>query len=105
MLFIETSIFTHQVSELLPDEEYKRLQEVLLMRPETGDLIPGTGGLRKLRWRMKGTGKRGGLRLIYYWDVPDDSFFMLAIYKKSEKEDLTQQHLRTLRKLVEEWLK
>ena len=105
MLLIETSIFTRQVTELLPDEEYKRLQEVLLMRPEVGDLIPGSGGLRKLRWRMMGKGKRGGLRIIYYWDVPDESFFMLAVYKKSQKEDLTQQQLRILRGLVEEWLK
>ena len=75
------------------------------MRPEAGDLIPGSGGLRKLRWRMMGKGKRGGLRIIYNWDVPDESFFMLAVYKKSQKEDLTQQQLRILRGLVEEWLK
>lgn len=75
------------------------------MRPEAGDLIPGGGGSRKLRWRVKGKGKRGGLRLIYYWDVPADSFYMLAIYKKSQKEDLTQQQLRILYRLVEEWLR
>lgn len=75
------------------------------MRPEAGDLIPGSGGLRKLRWRIIGKGKRGGLRIIYYWDVSDESFFMLAVYKKSKKEDLTQQQLRILRGLVEEWLK
>lgn len=104
MLYIETSIFTRQVTALLPDEEYKRLQEVLLIRPEAGDLIPGSGGLRKLRWRVLGKGKRGGLRLIYYWDVSDDSFFMLAVYKKSQKEDLTKQEVAILRRLVEEWL-
>jgi len=104
MLFIETSIFTRQVTELLSDEEYKRLQEALLMRPEVGDLIPGSGGLRKLRWRTVGKGKRGGVRLIYYWDVPDDSFFMLTVYKKSQKEDLTKQELAILRRLVEKWL-
>ncbi|RIK16671.1 MAG: hypothetical protein DCC51_13270 [Anaerolineae bacterium] len=89
----------------MPDEEYKRLQEALLMRPEAGDLIPGSGGLRKLRWRLMGKGKRGGLRLIYYWDVPDSTVFMLMIYRKSENEDLTQRQLRILRGLVEEWLK
>lgn len=104
MLFIETSLFTRQVTALLPDEEYKRLQEVLLLRPEAGDLIPGSGGLRKLRWRIAGKGKRGGVRLIYYRDVPDDSFFMLAVYKKSQKEDLSKQELVILRRLVEEWL-
>ncbi len=75
------------------------------MRPEAGDLIPGSGGLRKLRWRLMGKGKRGGLRLIYYWDVPDSTVFMLMIYRKSENEDLTQRQLRILRGLVEEWLK
>ena len=105
MLFVETSIFTRQVTELLPDEEYKRLQEALLLRPAAGDLIPGSGGLRKLRWRLADKGKRGGVRIIYYWDVPDDIFFMLAVYKKSQKEDLTKQQLAILRKLVEEWLK
>ncbi|WP_374686251.1 type II toxin-antitoxin system RelE/ParE family toxin [Promineifilum sp.] len=105
MRFIETSYFTKQVIALLPDEEYRRLQEVLLTRPEAGDLIPGGGGLRKLRWRIAGKGKRGGLRLIYYWAVQDDVFFMLTIYKKSQKEDLTLQQLKALRVLVEEWLK
>ena len=104
MQFIETPIFTKQVTELLSDEEYCRLQEVLLMRPEAGDLIPGSGGLRKLRWRMPGTGKRGGLRTIYYWDVPSKVCYMLYVYKKSTKSDLTQQQLRVLRTLVKEYL-
>ncbi|MBP6016696.1 MAG: hypothetical protein KA586_08240 [Candidatus Promineofilum sp.] len=64
MLFIETTIFTRQVTELLPDEEYKRLQEALLMQPAAGDLIPGCGGLRKIRWRLVGSGKQGGIRVI-----------------------------------------
>ncbi len=105
MLFVETSTFTRQVTELLKDEEYRRLQEVLLMRPEAGDLIPGGGGLRKLRWRVAGKGTRGGSRVIYYWDVPDETFFMLMIYKKSQKTDLTQRQLNALRILVEERLK
>jgi len=60
MVFIETPIFTKLVKELLSDEEYRSLQEALLLRPETGDVIPGGGGLRKIRWRMSGKGKRGG---------------------------------------------
>lgn len=75
------------------------------MRPEAGSLIPGGGGLRKIRWRISGQGKRGGLRVIYYWDTPDDTFFMLATYKKSKTENLTPNQLGILRKLVEEWLK
>ncbi|HOU40676.1 MAG TPA: type II toxin-antitoxin system RelE/ParE family toxin [Promineifilum sp.] len=104
MQFIETPIFTRHIMELLSDEEYSRLQEVLLMRPEAGDLIPGGGGLRKLRWRVSGTGKRGGLRTIYYWDVSSEVCYMLFVYKKSAKSDLTQQQLRILRNLVKEYL-
>jgi len=104
MQFIETPIFTRHIMELLSDEEYSRLQEVLLMRPEAGDLIPGGGGLRKLRWRVSGTGKRGGLRTIYYWDVSAEVCYMLFVYKKSAKSDLTQQQLRILRNLVKEYL-
>ena len=89
----------------MPDNEYRKLQEALLMRPEAGSLIPGSGGLRKIRWGVRGGGKRGGLRVIYYWDVPDDSFFMLVVYKKAKKEDLTQEQVKRLRKLVEDWLK
>jgi hypothetical protein len=105
MLFIETPIFTKQAKSLFPDEDYRKLQEALLMRPEAGSLIPGGGGLRKIRWRISGQGKRGGLRVIYYWDTPDDTFFMLATYKKSKTENLTPNQLGILRKLVEEWLK
>jgi mRNA-degrading endonuclease RelE of RelBE toxin-antitoxin system len=104
MLFVETPIFTKQVKDLLPDEEYRRLQEVLLMRPEAGTLIPGGGGIRKIRWRIVGKGKSGGLRVIYYWDTPDQSFYMLTVYKKSQKADLTQQQTHMLRRLVEEWI-
>ncbi len=105
MVFIETPIFTKQVKSLLPDEDYRKLQEALLMRPEAGNLIPGGGGLRKVRWRVSGQGKRGGLRIIYYWDTPDDTFFMLTAYKKNKMENLTSNQLAILRKLVEEWLK
>ena len=105
MIFIETPIFTKLVKELLPDEGYRKLQEALLMRPETGELIRGGGGLRKIRWRTAGKGKRGGLRVIYYWDKPGDSFYMLTVYRKSMKADLTRNQLKILRQLVEEWLK
>ena len=66
MVFIETSVFTRQVQELLTDEEYRQLQIVLLVHPDVGDLIQGSGGLRKMRWSAKGHGKRGGSRVIYY---------------------------------------
>lgn len=68
MKFIETPIFTKEVQTLLEDDEYKSLQIALLLRPEQGSIIPGSSGLRKVRWAIKGKGKRGGLRVIYYWD-------------------------------------
>lgn len=104
MLFIETSTFTKLIRSLISDDDYRRLQEILLMRPEAGSLIKGGGGLRKIRWRISGKGKRGGLRVIYYWDKPEDSFYMLMVYKKSKKEDLTRNQLKVLRRLVEVWL-
>jgi len=104
MQFIETPIFTKLVTALLSDEEYRHLQEVLLMRPEAGDLIPGSGGLRKLRWRVSNKGKRGGLRAIYYWHVPSEICYMLFGYKKNDQTDLTPQQLRSLRRVVEEYL-
>jgi hypothetical protein len=103
MEFIETPIFTREIRRLLSDDEYRRMQIALLLRPDMGDLIQGSGGLRKLRWRIAGQGKRGGLRVIYYWVVPD-CIYMLLPYQKTTQEDLTPSQLRTLRKLVKEWL-
>ena len=103
MEFIETPVFTREIRRLLSDDEYRKLQIALVLRPDAGDLIHGSGGLRKLRWRVAGHGKRGGLRVIYYWVVPD-RIFMLLPYRKSEQEDPTPSQLKTLRKLVEEWL-
>ena len=105
MHFVETPIFTREVTELLSDEEYRGLQLALLFRPEQGPFIPKGGGLRKIRWRKRGSGKRGGLRLIYFWDKDSDTVYMLFVYQKNEQEDLTPNQLRVLRKLVREELK
>ena len=70
MIFIETSVFTREIKDLLPDEEYRMLQTALMFRPDAGDIIRGGGGLRKVRWNLPGRGKRGALRVIYYWDPP-----------------------------------
>jgi mRNA-degrading endonuclease RelE of RelBE toxin-antitoxin system len=102
MRFIETPIFTRAVDDLLNDEEYRALQLALLLRPESGALIPRSGGLRKIRWSLKGKGKRGGCRIIYYWDEPSETFYMLYTYRKSDQEDLTAQQLRALSRLVRE---
>jgi hypothetical protein len=104
MLFIETPLFTKLIQELVPDENYRLLQQTLILRPETGDLIQGGGGLRKIRWKLPGRGKRGGLRVIYYWDVPAEAIYMLLPYAKHEQEDLTPDQLKMLRNLVKEWL-
>jgi mRNA-degrading endonuclease RelE of RelBE toxin-antitoxin system len=105
MLFIETPIFTKLVTDLISDDEYRKLQLALVLRPEAGKIIPGSGGIRKIRWKSGGSGKRGGLRVIYFWDVPEDTIYMLLIYKKSKQEDLTPNQLKTLRNLVKEFLK
>lgn len=102
MIFIETLIFTRQVRELLSDEEYRELQESLASRPDTGSLIRGSGGLRKIRWSKKGKGKRGGVRVIYYWAVSAEQILMLLLYPKGEQDDLTPAQLKVLKKIVQE---
>ena len=103
MIFIETSIFTKEIRHLLPDDNYRMLQTALMLRPDAGSLIRGSGGLRKIRWNLPGTGKRGALRVIYYWNPPD-TIFMLFPYRKTEKEDLTPDQLKILRRMVKEFL-
>jgi len=77
------------------------LQAHLVNRPDVGKIIPGSGGLRKLRWSAKGHGKRGGIRSIYYWFVSQDTILLLYAYPKSKRDDLTPEQLKQLRKLVE----
>lgn len=105
MQFIETSIFTRQVTSILTDDEYSQLQMTLFAHPDMGVIIPHSGGLRKVRWSMSGGGKRGGVRAIYYWVVAEDKILMLFIYPKNEKDDLTPQQLKVLREIVEKEFK
>ena len=102
MRFIETPIFTRGLLPLLDDEEYHTLQMALLQRPELGPIIPHSGGLRKARWSLAGRGKRGGLRVIYFWDEASATFYLLYLYPKNEQEDLTVRQLRVLARLVRE---
>jgi len=102
MIIVETSFFTRQVQDLLTDEDYRLLQAALVLRPDLGDIIEGSGGIRKVRWRTRSRGKRGGARVIYYWAVAQDQLLMLMIYSKSEKDDLTSSQLKLLRRIVEE---
>jgi len=101
MKFIETSIFTRQVKLLLQEEEYRQLQNQLLVNPQIGKLIPRSGGLRKMRFAQKSKGKRGGLRVIYYCLTEKNSILMLMLYSKSAKEDLTSEQLKILKSTVE----
>jgi len=104
MEFIETSVFTRQITELLTDSEYKQLQHELLFKPLAGDLIKHSGGLRKIRWKAEGKGKRGGIRVIYYYLTKDEKIFMLYAYSKSRKDDLDANELKMLRDVVKEEL-
>ena len=102
MRFVETRIFTKQIQVLLNDEEYRALQSALVLRPEQGSLIKNSGGLRKMRWGVRGSGKRGGIRVVYYWDPATDTVFMLFAYPKSMQDDLSREQLRVLRRIVEQ---
>lgn len=102
MRFIETPVFTDSVRRHLDEETYRALQVALLLRPTQGPVIQGGAGLRKLRWAVPGRGKRGGVRLIYYWEPDSQTFYMLYLYAKNEQEDLTAQQLKALSKLVRE---
>jgi hypothetical protein len=102
VIFRETTLFTKQVVEKLTDSEYREFQAALMLQPELGDLIPGTGGLRKVRWAEagRGKGKRGGLRVIYYWYAPLTLIYLLVMYSKTDRDDLSPEEKKTLRNLV-----
>lgn len=105
MRFIETPIFTEDVSNELSSDEYRQMQVALMLRPEQGAVVRGSGGLRKIRWRRAGMGKRGGLRVIYFWEAKSETFYMLTMYRKSKQEELSPAQLRILRRLVAEEFK
>jgi mRNA-degrading endonuclease RelE of RelBE toxin-antitoxin system len=105
MRFVETPVFTARLHEALDDAGYRALQIALVLRPEQGAVIAGSHGLRKLRWALAGRGKRGGLRVIYYWDPNDSVVYMLYLYAKNEQGDLTPAQARALGRLVREEFK
>ena len=105
MRFVETPIFTKIMTRLIDDDDYRSLQIALMLRPEQGPIIRGAGGLRKVRWAKAGSGKRGGLRVIYYWAPTEGAFYMLYAYSKNEQEDLTPAQARVLGRLVREEFK
>ena len=103
MVFIETPVFTRQVQELLSDEAYSAFQWYMALNPQAGDVIQGTGGLRKVRWSVAGGGKRGGVRVIYFHVAAQAQVRLLLIYRKGVKDDLTAAEKKTLRKLNQDW--
>ena len=102
MVIVETAVFTRQIQALLSDDEYRLLQTQLIANPQLGKIIPGSGRLRKTRWSIGSRGKRGGVRVIYYWFASDDVILMLLVYPKNVQDDLTHQQLKTLRKIINE---
>ena len=95
--FVETKLFTRLVQEYLSDDEYSKLQQALVADPETGSVIPGSGGVPKLRWGIAGRGKRGGLRVIYYLRTLHGQIWMLTLYPKNVAENIPAHVLRQIK--------
>ncbi len=88
----------------MSEEKYSELQKALILRPDMGDLIPGSEGLRKIRWGVEGRGKRGGVRVIYYWKVRQDQIIFLVAYPKNVQDNLSPEQLQRLKKVMAEEL-
>lgn len=99
--FVETSIFTKIVERYLSDDEFAELQTYLHEQPEAGDVIRGSGGVRKLRWALQGRGKRGGVRIIYYLKLDDGQIWLLTMYAKNVKETIPTQVLRQIKEVID----
>lgn len=101
MEFIETGIFTKHVSAYLSDDEYAGFQSYLLQNPESGKIIQGSGGIRKVRWATTGKGKSGGVRIVYYYKKSDFEIWLLTIYRKNEVSTIPAHILRQIAKEIE----
>jgi hypothetical protein len=101
--FVEAPAFSRYREEYLDDEGFRQLQQVLAANPEEGDLIPGAGGVRKLRWAdtRRGKGKRGGLRIVYYCFLSDEEIWLLTLYGKNEASDLSKDEKTQLKRALE----
>lgn len=94
--FIESSIFERVLTAYLDDDEYSELQQYLIQNPEAGEVVPRSGGVRKVRWARPGTGKRGGLRVIYFVRYRPNEFWMLTLYAKAKRENIPAHILKQL---------
>jgi mRNA-degrading endonuclease RelE of RelBE toxin-antitoxin system len=101
MIFIETTIFTKMLPKYLSDDEYRALQWYLLINPDAGDIVRGTGGVRKVRWAPRGKGKSGGLRVMYYWKNTAKEIWLLTLYSKSEKATIPGHVLKKIAEEIE----
>ncbi len=101
MLFIETTTFTRLLPRYLSDEEYLALQTYLMQKPDAGDVVKASGGVRKVRWSTVGRGKSGGVRVIYYWKAPAHEMWMLTIYSKSERTTISGHVLRQIKEAID----
>ncbi len=101
-VFVELPPFSRHRQDYLDDEGYRAFQQALLVNPEAGDVIEGTGGLRKVRFgdKRRGKGKRGGLRVIYYWWLGGAQFWLFTLYDKDEAADLTTEERKALKALL-----
>ena len=102
MVFIELTPFNTFRSQHWTDEDLRQLQNFLLASPDAGDVIPGTSGLRKLRWSAQGRGKRGGARVIYYRHVPQEQIYLIYAYAKSSRDNLTREQTKVLAQLMKD---
>ena len=103
MIFIESPVFSADLLELLSDDEYSAFQRYLVANPDAGDVIQGTGGLRKVRWAADGKGKSGGVRVIYFHVDELEQIRLLLIYRKGIKDDLTEREKSILRGIKDRW--
>ena len=100
-IFIETKLFTRLADEYLSDDELFRLQGYLNENAEAGDIIRGSGGVRKLRWAAPGRGKRGGLRIIYYLRSKQGEIWLLTLYAKNETESISEAVLKQIKEEID----
>jgi hypothetical protein len=100
VIFIEDHGFQKRRKGLLDDDELFAFMDWLAVHPAAGKIIPASGGMRKLRWAAKGRGKRGGLRVIYFWWITSDKILLLDIYDKSQQEDLATEEIKKLKQKI-----
>lgn len=100
--FIETPFFTKALEHYLDDDKYAKLQLHLNEHPEAGPIVPGSGGVRKLRWAVAGRGKRGGLRVIYYLRSARGEIWMLTLYRKNVREDIPAHLLKQMKETIDD---